>query len=65
MARAYHTRFSSSGRRRGIYNSKRSYYNSVKSKNKTMGKMFRTKAGKYGCYVYINGRRSHFEEKRR
>ena len=32
---------------------------------KTMGKMFRTKAGKYGCYVYINGRRSHFEEKRR
>ncbi len=35
------------------------------SKNKTMGKMFRTRAGKYGCYVYINGRRSHFEEKRR
>ena len=33
--------------------------------NKRMGKMFRTRAGKYGCYVYINGRRSHFEEKRR
>ena len=32
---------------------------------KSMGKMFRTKAGKYGCYVYINGKRSHFEEKRR
>ena len=31
--------------------------------NKTMGKMFRTRAGRYGCYVYINGRRSHFEEK--
>ncbi|MBA7545235.1 hypothetical protein ES705_37601 [subsurface metagenome] len=40
--------------------------NSSKYKNnKTMGKMFRTRAGKYGCYVYINGRRSHFEEKRR
>lgn len=32
--------------------------------NKTMGKMFRTRKGKYGCYVYINGKRSHFEEKR-
>lgn len=29
----------------------------------TMGKMFTTKAGRYGCYVYINGRRSHFEPK--
>jgi hypothetical protein len=29
--------------------------------NKTMGKMFRTRGGRYGCYVYINGRRSHFE----
>ena len=29
-----------------------------------MGKNFRTKAGRYGCYVYINGIRSHFEEKR-
>jgi hypothetical protein len=28
----------------------------------TMGKKFRTRAGRYGCYVYINGRRSHFEE---
>ena len=33
--------------------------------NKTMGKMFRTRKGKYGCYVYINGKRSHFEEKSR
>jgi len=32
------------------------------SKNKKMGKMFRTKAGRIGCYVYINGKRSHFEE---
>jgi hypothetical protein len=40
--------------------------NSSKYKNnKRMGKMFRTRAGKYGCYVYINGRRSHFEEKRK
>ena len=30
--------------------------------NKRMGKMFRTKAGRIGCYVYINGKRSHFEE---
>jgi len=30
----------------------------------TMGKKFRTRGGRYGCYVYINGRRSHFEEKR-
>ena len=28
----------------------------------TMGKKFTTKAGRYGCYVYVNGRRSHFEE---
>jgi hypothetical protein len=28
----------------------------------TMGKKFRTRAGRYGCYVYINGTRSHFEE---
>lgn len=35
------------------------------SKKKVMGKMFRTRKGRYGCYVYINGRRSHFEEKRR
>jgi hypothetical protein len=39
--------------------------NSSKYKNnKTMGKMFRTRKGRYGCYVYINGRRSHFEEKK-
>ena len=30
---------------------------------KSMGKMFTTKAGRYGCYVYINGKRSHFEPK--
>ena len=36
--------------------------NSFKYKNnRTMGKMFRTRNGRYGCYVYINGRRSHFE----
>jgi topoisomerase IA-like protein len=29
--------------------------------NVTMGKMFTTKKGRYGCYVYINGKRSHFE----
>lgn len=39
-------------------------YSKVRESSKTtvtMGKKFRTKAGRYGCYVYINGRRSHFE----
>jgi hypothetical protein len=37
--------------------------NSSKYKNnKRMGKKFRTRSGKWGCYVYINGKRSHFEE---
>lgn len=37
--------------------------NSSKYKNnRTMGKTFRTKKGRVGCYVYINGKRSHFEE---
>lgn len=31
----------------------------------TMGKKFRTKKGKWGCYVYINGKRAFFEEQRR
>ena len=30
----------------------------------TMGKMFRTKSGKYGCYKYVNGRRVSFVTKR-
>ena len=34
-----------------------------KSKKITKGKMFRTKKGRYGCYIYVNGRRSHFEPK--
>lgn len=37
-----------------------------KFKNNTkMGKKFRTRSGKYGCYVYTNGKRTHFEESRR
>jgi len=32
---------------------------------KTMGKIFRTKKGRVGCYVYLNGRRVGFEEKPR
>ena len=43
----------------GLINSKR--YNRVMKTTVTMGKKFRTRAGRYGCYVYINGRRSHFE----
>ena len=30
--------------------------------NVRMGKMFTTRSGKYGCYVYTNGKRTHFEE---
>lgn len=47
------------------------YYRATRRKGRlasdtiTHGKMFRTKSGKYGCYVYINGKRSYFEEKRR
>jgi hypothetical protein len=26
----------------------------------TMGKKFRTKKGKYGCYKYVNGRKVSF-----
>lgn len=29
----------------------------------TMGKMFRTRKGKYGCYKYVNGRRVAFVRK--
>ena len=32
---------------------------------KTMGKVFRTKRGRVGCYVYLNGKRVGFEEKPR
>jgi len=31
----------------------------------TMGKMFRTKRGKYGCYKYVNGKRVAFVTKSR
>ena len=31
----------------------------------TMGKKFRTKRGKYGCYKYVNGRRVAFVTKSR
>lgn len=30
-----------------------------------MGKMFRTKRGRYGCYKYVNGRRVAFVTKGR
>ena len=55
-------------RRKIIYNRSRKgdKYNRSKysgsSTTVTMGKKFTTKSGRYGCYVYINGRRSHFEE---
>ena len=29
----------------------------------THGKKFLTKSGRWGCYVYVNGKRSHFESK--
>ena len=29
----------------------------------TMGKMFRTRKGKYGCYKYVNGKRVAFVRK--
>jgi hypothetical protein len=56
-------------RRKTIYNRSRKGDKFSRSKYSgssttvTMGKMFRTRGGRYGCYVYINGRRSHFEEK--
>jgi len=49
----------------------RHYYRATRRKGRlasdeiTMGKMFRTKSGKYGCYVYINGKKAYFKEKRR
>lgn len=30
---------------------------------KTHGKKFRTKAGVWGCYVYVNGKRVGFERR--
>jgi hypothetical protein len=50
MARKQSRNFYSGGK----YGSK--YQTTVK-----MGKKFRTRAGRYGCYVYVNGIRSHFE----
>ena len=32
--------------------------------NTKMGKMFTTKKGIFGCYVYTNGKRTHFEPKK-
>ena len=53
-------------RPRKYFKSRDNYHGKAHAKAGTivsMGKMFRTRAGRYGCYVYINGRRSHFEEK--
>ena len=56
-------------RRKTIYNRSRKGDKFSRSKYSgssttvTMGKVFRTRGGRVGCYVYINGRRSHFEEK--
>ena len=41
---------------------KRYYRATSRRTNRTMGKMFTTKKGKYGCYVYVNGKRVGFEE---
>ena len=35
------------------------------SDTRTMGKPFRTKKGRYGCYVYVNGKRVGFQEMRK
>lgn len=56
----YSRTFRSRGRFHGGHNFAR--YGDTKV---TMGKKFRTKKGKYGCYVYINGKRAFFEEYRR
>ena len=45
------------------------YYRATRRKGRlakdkiTHGKSFLTKSGRWGCYVYINGKRSHFESK--
>ena len=41
---------------------KRYYRATSRRTNRTMGKPFRTKKGKYGCYVYVNGKRVGFQE---
>ena len=44
------------------------YYRATRRKGRyasdtiTHGKKFQTRSGKYGCYVYINGKRAYFEE---
>lgn len=44
------------------------YYRATRRKGRlasdtiTHGKPFLTKAGKFGCYVYINGKRAYFQE---
>ena len=38
-------------------------YRSKRRVKTTMGKMFRTRKGKYGCYKYVNGRRVAFVRK--
>ena len=44
------------------YRKKRSYKKRAKV---TMGKKFRTKRGRYGCYKYVNGKRVAFVSARR
>ena len=49
--------------RKKRYNTKKKRFST--KKKVTMGKMFRTKKGRYGCYKYVNGRRVAFVSKRR
>ncbi len=46
--------------RRKTYNKRRSYRPKVR-----MGKVFRTKKGKLGCYKYVGNKRVAFVRKRR
>jgi hypothetical protein len=53
------------------YRKSRSSYTSTKYSRRTykprtrMGKVFRTRKGKLGCYKYVNGRRVAFVRKSR
>ena len=64
MARRGYPRYTPM-RRHGYARKQDVYSTRNKPKNVKMGKKFRTRSGKYGCYVYTNGKRTHFEESRR
>lgn len=41
------------------------YSRTTRQHRTTHGRTFRTKRGRVGCYVYVNGKRVGFVEKRR